>query len=179
MLDVHVLTLPTTNKQFVQECLASVTVAANAAGFPVSVHVVDGIDGHLGISRARGYAAGNSPYVTHVDDDDFVQPGAFAALLEPMQAGATTIYTKEWRLMPDGRLLDGYSKHHLAAYRRDLIADLDLRFYNFEADAWIGRQMRAAGETVLIDEPLYIWRQHESNCMRLRKAAIRRKQNVG
>lgn len=85
MLDVHILTLPTSRAAWLDQCIDSVRVAAGRAGYPVHVHIVPGTPGHLGRSRADAYAAGTQPYVTHVDHDDYVMSDAFASLADALR----------------------------------------------------------------------------------------------
>jgi len=34
----------------------------------LDVHLVEGVPGHMGLARARGYTAGNAEYQTYVDE---------------------------------------------------------------------------------------------------------------
>ena len=86
MLDVHILIMDYTPTAIVERCLSSVRMAASNASFPVHVHALIGEFGDLGSQRQRGYSCGLAPYVTSVDDDDWVDPGAFAVLLECIPA---------------------------------------------------------------------------------------------
>ena len=120
MLDVHVLTLPGLPEEWIQQRRKSLDAAVAAAGYPVYVHEVEGIDGHLGKSRRKGYAEGSQPYVTHVDHDDWVREDAFAVLLPHLETGVRAITTGEVQIFPNGRedVLPS-ARHHLAVYERE------------------------------------------------------------
>lgn len=118
MLDVHVLTLPDSRQDWLQQCLASVDAAARAAPFPVGVHVVDGVAGHIGLGRARGFALGESPFVTYVDDDDFVDADAFACLSTAFESSPRLIFTQE-RMVQNEKPAGCGGGHHLAVLRRE------------------------------------------------------------
>jgi hypothetical protein len=106
----------------VTQCLDSVFEARDRAGYPVTVRVVDGVPGHIGKARAAGYALGTEPYVTCVDDDDYVLPDAFAQMIDVLRTGAAAICTPELTLQ-NGQRRPGRPRHHLIAYRRDVLID--------------------------------------------------------
>lgn len=122
MLDCHIIVSADTPRAWVAQCLDSVHGAADRAGYPVAVHVVDGVQGHIGKARAAGYALGSHPYVTCVDDDDFILPGAFAQMADALRSGAPAICTPELTLQ-NGQFRPGHNRHHLIAYRRDVLID--------------------------------------------------------
>ena len=163
MLDVHVLTMPDTPAAWVAERRASLCDAVASAGYPVTIREIRGAAGHIGEGRERGYALGSAPYVTYVDDDDFVLPRAFAALLPPMLSGCDAAYPWEllWR---NGHIQEARHRHHLAVYRREIAC-------GFDHSAW-----RACGDLALqeatsgveITEFLYVHRVYVSGGRRLR-----------
>ncbi|MDE2255924.1 MAG: hypothetical protein KGL42_16875 [Betaproteobacteria bacterium] len=122
MLDVHILIHPATPRDWVTQCLDSVYEAADRAGFPVDVHQLPAVIGHIGQGRAQGYALGVQPYVTCVDDDDYVLPQAFAQMRDALEAGASAVCTPEQTLQ-NGYIRPGHTRHHLIAYRRGDIID--------------------------------------------------------
>lgn len=138
-LDVHVLTLPGLPDEWIEQRRESLAAAVAQAGYPVAVHEIEGIDGHLGRSRAIGYAAGTYPYVTHVDHDDYVAPDAFAVLREQMEAGVDCITTGETWVFDDGR--PDYDRpqidHHLAVFRRGAIAGIDFASFRLFPDQFL------------------------------------------
>jgi hypothetical protein len=122
MLDVHVAVSESTRVHWVNQCLDSVHEAADRAGYPVQVHTVAGVRGHIGKARASGYALGSYPYVTCVDDDDYLLPDAFANMRESLVAGVSAVCTPELTLQ-NGHIREGSKRHHLIAYRRDTLID--------------------------------------------------------
>lgn len=139
MLDVHVLVMDYTPVEWVDRCRASIEVAASRAGFPVAAHFIPGILGHLGNARAAGYAIGDHPYVTHVDDDDWLEPDAFACLAEHLHAGVDAVTTGESHVFfPSGKVTHAPEcKHHLAVYRRDVLATIGYSAFRFHPDQYI------------------------------------------
>lgn len=125
MLDVHILTMPG-RAEARARCITSVMRAADASPYPVFVHVVPGIAGHLGNARARGFSQGNQPFVTFVDDDDFIDPQAFAVALDFIATtGAQGVTTGETIISRNGVARQAWGRrHHLAIYRRDRLIDL-------------------------------------------------------
>ncbi len=73
--DVHIITLENERKDWLQQCLSSLETE------PVDIHIIQGTKGHIGKGRAAGFAAGDSPFVSFVDPDDYVHPGAFQRAL--------------------------------------------------------------------------------------------------
>lgn len=122
MLDCHIIVSPDTPRAWVTRCLDSVFEARDRAGYPVTVRIVDGVPGHIGKARAAGYALGTDPYVTCVDDDDCVMPRAFAQMADALRSGAPVICTPEVT-MQNGHFRPGHPRHHLIAYRRDVLID--------------------------------------------------------
>ena len=159
MLDVHILTLPSSNKVWLAECVASVEAAAKCAGFPVAIHVVDGIEGDMAASRKLGYSRGTFPYVTHVDDDDWVAPFAFAQLADHL-GRVDAIFGAEVEVRGDRIEAATMRKHHLAVYRREIAEAA-------EPHEWFDRKLALeATGYVMLDHPSYFWRRghvsHES-----------------
>lgn len=133
-LDVHILVMPYTPRDVVSRCLDSVRVAATQAGFPVNVHVLDGVYGHLGEARKRGYSMGSAEYVTHVDDDDWVDPEAFAVLAGLLTDGVQAVTTGE-RIHIDGASRDTPdARHHLAVFTREYLSTSDYAEFRFYPD---------------------------------------------
>lgn len=122
MIDVHILLHPDTPYAWSRLCLSSVRIAIKNAGFPVELHTLAAVLGHIGRGRAQGYAMGNYPYVTCVDDDDFVLPHAFAQMRDALELSPSAICTPEILLQND-TFSPGRARHHLIAYRRECIID--------------------------------------------------------
>lgn len=138
MLDVHILLMNYTAASIKEAAVDSCFLAAKAAGFPVEIHLTEGIVGHLGKARRKGYSLGNHPYVTYVDDDDFVAENAFAILEPFLQQGVNSITTGENHIYPDGKTLAlPEMKHHLTVYKRDLVSQLSYDEFQMFPDHYI------------------------------------------
>lgn len=136
MLDVHVLVMEYTPAAVVAQCRASIAEAVVQARFPVAVHYLPGILGHLGQARVAGYGLGDYPYVTHVDDDDWVEPNAFAVLGEHLAAGVEAITTGE-NIIANGVATPApRSQHHLAVFRREALNDISIGSFRFYPDQY-------------------------------------------
>lgn len=131
LLDVHVLMSPATPKVWQAQCLASIDVAIKQAGFEVALHLMPGIHQHLGFARHQAYRKGNGTYVTNVDDDDFIDPQAFALMKEGIIQGADALFPKE-RLLPiqfskngviEGPSKVGRQRHSMKVFRRQHLID--------------------------------------------------------
>lgn len=122
MLDCHIIVSTDTRRDWVTQCLDSVHEAADRAGYPVRIHTVPGVPGHIGKARAAGYAMGNQPYVTCVDDDDYLLPDAFMQMADALHSGASAICAPELTVQ-NGQFRPGHQRHHLIAYRRDVLID--------------------------------------------------------
>jgi hypothetical protein len=122
MLDCHIIVSDDTPKDWVMQCLDSVYEAADRASFPVVVHTVNGVSGHIGRARAAAYSLGSQPYVTCVDDDDYVLPHAFSQMSDALHSGVSAVCTPEQTLQ-NVHLSPGAPRHHLIAYRRELLID--------------------------------------------------------
>ena len=135
-LDVHILVMDYTPREVVTRCLQSVERAALAAPFPVNIYPVEGLYGHLGKSRARGYSLGAGNYVTHVDDDDWVEDRAFAVL--PLQEGRQSVTTGENQYFsPENINPLPLSRHHLAVYKRDWLEMQRFEDFVFYPDQYL------------------------------------------
>jgi hypothetical protein len=167
MLDVHILTMPDTSKAWTEQCLYSTFEAVHMAGFPVSVHVVPGVIGSIGQGRAHGYALGHYPYVTCIDDDDYVLPYAFRNMNEALEDGRWTAIATPENIERNGYMLAGKIRHHLIAYRRESI--IDHRPWKCCGDV---RQMHSIDESAWFDlnHVGYVHRVYESKARLMRRA---------
>lgn len=164
MLDIHVLMVRSTPAAWVEQRRASIAAAAASAGYEVSVHEIPGEPGHIGRGRAAGYALGAHPYVTYIDDDDYLLEGGLSMLASHFAAGHDAIFPGELHL--HGSVLKpGYPKHHLIAYRRDVATAFDHE--NWAACGDIALSSRTSG--LVIDEPAYVHRIYESGGRVLRR----------
>lgn len=167
MLDVHVLFMDYTDRAIQEQCKASIECAVKNAPFEIKVHYLPGIYGHLGRARHRGYSIGHAPYVTHVDDDDYVSPDVFCRLLPMMQRDVTAITTGE-SLIINEKIVEQRPdcRHHLAVFRRDVVATQPYAVFRMLPDQFLLRQI----PSVHIAECLYFHRiDPDSGSRRLRR----------
>lgn len=165
MLDCHIIVTPVTDAAWQAQCVQSVTEAALHAGYPVHVHIVPWVEGHIGKARANGYAQGNQPFVTYVDDDDYLMPNAFAALGDAIRTSPDAIFAAE-QTWQNGQLRDGSQRHHLAVLRRDQL--IDHTAWKVCGDL---QQVVVMRDKRVIDIPafLYVHRLYVSGGRRLRR----------
>lgn len=115
MIDIHVVTIHGTNQLWLDQCLKSLEHPL------VTVHMIDGIDGHIGKGRAAGYQQGSNPFVAYIDPDDYLLDRAIDRLL-PWLEKHPAITTQEIILTEKG---DDTGKrrigHQLTVYKRELV----------------------------------------------------------
>jgi hypothetical protein len=128
MLDVHILVLPGRDEAIVGRCVESVMNAADQAGYPVDVHLLCGIEGHIGRGRVLGYAKGHHPYVTSVDDDDWVDSNAFACLAQALLYRPASIYTRSIGHNAEGAHIQNI-RQNFRVFRRDVTESIDLSLW--------------------------------------------------
>jgi len=138
---------------WLSECIASIADAIDQSPFPVELHIVNGTKGHIGKGRAEGYAQGCHPYVTFVDDDDFLLPGAFAQMAEAIKFNPEAVCSPEWLLYGHKRIL-GRSRHHLTALRRDQL--IDHRQWPSCGD--VAQAARIGNNAIELPEAMYVHR---------------------
>ena len=142
-VDVHILLLPETDQNLWQQCQQTLEAE------PINLLTAEGIHGHIGRARARAFELGDSPYVSFVDPDDLVIPGAFAACIKTLNAHpeACGTFTDEILIASDGKpirpgffsdrpwnplqMLEPQYMHHLLVMRRSA-----LQPYLKELDKW-------------------------------------------
>lgn len=163
-LDVHIAVSADTPPAWVSQCFRSVHAAASAAGYPVVVHCIEGVPGHIGRARAAGFECGEHAHCTFVDDDDYVAPEAFAALAPALHLNPRLAFTSEVLLQND-RTAGIARMHHLALVRREDATAHDWHAYptGGEAELYAG-----LGEPLLIDAPVYFHRLYRSKGRALR-----------
>jgi hypothetical protein len=165
MLDCHIIVRHETKPEWLAQCRSSVHAAAERAGFPVEVFVVEAVTGHIGNARASGYALGTNPYVTYVDDDDYVTPDAFASMSLAIHQFPDAIFMAESQLQ-NGQMRAGPQRHHLCVYRRDQLID---------HTQWVVcgdlAQMNAVAGKHCVDIPdkVYVHRLYQSGGRALRR----------
>jgi hypothetical protein len=174
-LDVHVLVSHTTYKPWQARCFRSIGVAKALAGFPVAVHLIPALQGHLGIMRYQGYRKGTAPYVANVDDDDYITPDAIAVLREGLLANADAIFPQEWMQsceikgdsVNEGPLTKGRQRHSMKVFQRRHL--IDHRSWVWASDVAQMVYLNTLPHLIDIARPTYVWRvNQQSNSMPLR-----------
>lgn len=172
MIDVHVAVMTGDNSEWKRQCLESLQ------NEPCHVHIVDGEADHVGIARLRGFSRGTQEYVSFVDPDDYVIPGAIRACVDrldrnPQACGA---YTDElvasggkknrsrairpWN--PTQQLLKVARLHHLLVMRRNFV---ERHFEDLARWARLPNYLLAAaiaqyGPWIHVNKVGYVWRRH-------------------
>lgn len=127
MLDVIITISKGTPGHWVQQARRTCEIAAQVAGYPVRVIETLGWPRHIGNAMAEGFAKSSAPYVAWVDDDDFVAPHAFLVLQDKFGMRPKRIVTRENHLLANGCCYPATDlRHHLSAFRRDVVAGVDL-----------------------------------------------------
>lgn len=129
MLDVIVTVSDSTPSAWVKQSIASVHEAINQCKFPVTFHRVPGVPGNIGTAMKNGLAECSNPWVSWVDDDDWVTPDAFTCLEKHFGTDADAICAREVHVLANGRTRKVDRRHHLTAYRRSAILGVDLDQY--------------------------------------------------
>lgn len=121
MIDVHVLACKPAPGDL-EACVDSLLVAIDRSPITVDLHVVNGVDGHIGEGRQHGYSMGRQPWVTYVDQDDTVEPDAFKRIATMLSQAIDVIWCTEQELQ-NGHVRPGRNDHHLTVFRRELLID--------------------------------------------------------
>jgi hypothetical protein len=166
VLDVLITVSESTPRHFVSECRRSVRVAAEFAQYPVNVIEVPGVPGHIGQAMLGGLAKSTAPYIAWIDDDDFVLPNAFTCLERHFTATPSAICAREIQLLANGSLRPVNRRHHLTAFRRDVVDTVDLA--NFPGHGNVA--LHNAARSGAVDELswVYVWRRRRSPGMAVR-----------
>lgn len=154
MLDVHILNFNPDPKHW-EQCINSVNIAIQNTSYPIKLHITNG-NPNFGEARAEGYSLGTYPYVTFVDNDDYVLPHAFAVLENALKENPDAIFTKELQLGLDGQLKTVIvGRHHLQIYKRTNLID-----HVAAGNLCDLKQLRSVEHKFCIDLPdqVYVWR---------------------
>ncbi len=129
---------------------------------PVNVYVYDSASANIGALRADAFAVGAAPFLSFIDDDDWVAPGAFnaclSALRDPAVVGAYTDWTAvcatgayvpvsagSWK--PLYGLINYANILHTKVFRREPTMRLldGLRTWDTLEEAWLVGMLAANG----------------------------------
>src|SRR5580698_3155050 len=125
MLDVHVLTSSDTPHYWAADCHRSLRNAMLRSPYPVRIHWSPCYTNHIGKARMVGFAQGSHPYVTFVDEDDWVDEDFFAALAPSLAGSPTAIFLPEWMELPNGKSIKRQTRHCRGVYRREYTEAFD------------------------------------------------------
>lgn len=179
-VDVHILHLPTENKQWANECVQSLM------NEPVNVFHLDGVIGDVRQGRYLGYQQGNSPYVSFIDPDDVVYPGTFQKCIDVLDANPDCcgVYTISDIEFEDGqkRLIHPYHNwtpmvqytnileiHQIVVMRREFVLicynehydDMPLTAYH---EVYSFLRLATYKPWVAVDYVGYMWRKRNTGC---------------
>lgn len=152
MIDVHVLTHSGTRPEWLAQCLESL------ASEPCTVHVVAGTEGNIAAGRERGFALGHEPYLTFVDSDDYVLPGAMAALCAGL-AEHDAVVGCEAHLWGD-QLRGHVPGHHLWGVRRAVLAPHLPGWGERNRYEHCVNALARVARPEQINDLTYVWRRH-------------------
>lgn len=169
MLDVHILIHPSTPDEWIARCVDSVREAKERAGFEVDIHKLGVRGPHIGHDRARGYALGSHPYVTSVDDDDWLEPDAFAVLADAMAQHPVAVTTR-CMAHQNGRAWVLPWRTNLRVFRRDVAASAPLADWPVYDGPAMLAHADTCGEVMEVKRPVYHYRLHSSNHRALMRA---------
>lgn len=158
MIDVHVLTHSGTRQEWLDQCLESL------AGQPCTVHVVQGVERNIAAGREIGFGLGTHPFVTFVDSDDYVLPGAMDAMCEALQKHDAAVGRE--RMLVDGALTRPYGGHHLYALRRSVLAPHLPGWGARNRLEQCGTALYAVARPTDIPAETYVWRRHDGQSHR-------------
>lgn len=170
MIDCHVITLPTDNQEWLSQCLKSLEHPE------VTVHLVEGVVGNIGIGRAEGFSLGTNDYVTFADPDDWLEVGAWDRVISEM--GDTGLCTSENVVFNDkiprhfkADYIDNtnyLAAHHLTVLRRDLVTPVlkNLNRYSGGSEFHLMKEATKEHRIKYLFEHLYNWRQHPNQWTR-------------
>lgn len=157
MIDVHILHLPHERREWRAACDDSL------AGEPdIAIHHLDGIPGDYFASRRMGFSVGRQPFVSYVDPDDVILPGAFGDCLTFLRTNPlhSAVYTRSYKInlgevaMEE---LETRRPHQLIVARREYV-QASLPFARSDADLW--ERVAALGPIHRLDTFGYVWRDH-------------------
>lgn len=167
MIDVHILTLPTDNPLWFNQCLASLIDE------PITLHQREGRINDIANARADAFKLGHHPYVSFVDPDDYVLRGGFAACIQQLKEHpeADAVYTWEYICGIAGKYAEHSHPnkwaHHLVVFRRSAIAQHEalLRSWTWparqsEIQIIINELKKDSEKVIEIPKPYYVWRRH-------------------
>ena len=196
-VDLHILTCERTTRR--QDWLAQ--AVASCDGQPVTIHLMDNA-GTIGEGRATGLAEGNAEFVSWLDDDDWLLPGAVESCLNALvdHPEAVGAFTDELRYRegiqvgvgegndtgpwsPELQLTRiSYARHLVVMRRAAVMPFLPIIAQHASLSEYVLRGLIVQyGPWIHVERDGYIHRQHDENKANItpttpeqRKAAVDR-----
>ena len=186
-IDVHILTLPNSNRKWLAKAIASLQHE------PVNLFIVPGVVGDIGSGRMNAFSYGSAAHVSFVDEDDLVELGAFSKISDEIGKNPSCAFYTHEILIDEGgsKIGDGFAKdptpfrgnkglelaavpgqpgkymHHLVVYPRASLAGLDLsNAEKFSPETTINNHVAKTAEFVELQFVGYRWRIHGGNSSR-------------
>lgn len=168
-IDVHVLLRGNENQDWLIECMESLN------GHPINLFLARGIEGDLNRARMDAIALGGAEFISFVDPDDIVLPGAFQACLDAIgkHGGA---YTREYLIRADGSVIGQNHQpgsprtnpmfaHHVVVIRRAVahVVEPHIRQQKFGVEWMLSAAADVLGGMQPTDTFGYQWRIHPGN----------------
>ncbi len=163
MLDIITLVSQSTPAHYVTQCILSIQLAANLAGYAVNQIQSPGVAGHIGHAIMQALACCRGKYVAFVDDDDFVLPNAFECLAPHFASNPAAICARELQqVVETGLLIPNHERHHLSAYSRAVIDSIQFE----QLPAFIPPALQTAalsrGNIIDVMQWVYVYRRRHS-----------------
>lgn len=174
--DIHILSIPGRDS-WLDEAVDSLSEE------PVNIFLVEGVIGHSGKGRAKGFSKGNSKYVSFMDDDDLVEKGAVRKLIDLLEdtPEAVGAFSLSDHMDADGNITGSFRKseqipelsewketdaqrvHQLIVYRREFVEKYlhIIEQENRHPDIVLNRLVGSHGPFVCLREVGYYWRIHD------------------
>ena len=176
-VDTHVILMPNTQPDWWKECRNSLEQE------PINLHIVQGVKGHIGVSRAEGFTIGESPYISYVDPDDLVIKGAFQACIDALDKmpEACGAYTSEYLINEKGETirpgfwhesdwnpllqLEPQYLHNICVMRRKFVGQYLDEFHKWPhlSEFILKGLLTSDGPWIHINRFGYKWRIHGAN----------------
>lgn len=179
-IDVHIIVPPKWKndgeRKWFDQCIESLETE------PVNIHLVDRVQDDTRRARFTGYQQGSAPYVSFVDPDDYVMPGAFSSAMDAWAAkpDAVGVYTNYWirredriiqrhlhnqwsrkRMVDDLRLI-----HQLVITPRDTTLAVYENHFDDIPPVWFelcsfAVFLAQSGDWINDPNRAYVWRKHD------------------
>lgn len=154
MIDCHMLHLPGEREDWRALAIASVSRCPS-----VTLHHVAGIPGDYFGARRRGFAAGDAPYVSYVDPDDYVIGDPFPQCLRAVErSGVAAVWTRSMVSYGGTPELAPFDRPHQIIVARRSAVNAALPYARNDRDLW--ERVGQHGRIVKLPVVGYVWRCH-------------------